>query len=676
MNKDVILKTGFNLYLLGLALPIGLFFGLASFPLWMFSFAFLFSYHLINHFMPISLVFKYTRMAKTPQYLLTAFLILTLGTSHGLTGAIFGFAVMASPFIFDGITLSITVGIAVIAKVLNPQAYSDENQLYHALLLDDDSRVIQIIDKMNDPQSLVKLGLKVMHESSDKLFNSIIARLKTLGPHNIAFNDNQLLRAAIYHKIPNPVQVLLAEDSVKANIHFNHNEAARLAQQVENWEVLDQLLALPAVANYQYPANIALSFTKEQLDQFGQAPVKETPSQPVTAKAKDLHVEDEQDKALKGFVARGVYADVDVRQKTALDDMENRYRAKFNQKGGVEAIFGEIKTYLEIDYAANPAKIFNIPLPLNLGKAGLFLTWLMENTPIYQHPGHCAYRYLFIRPNPWRSLFSNYTNNISDQDKSKIAYMWLAATDKNQKLPEGQTRESLINEFKQAFYEICRTYNNTGTHDNLLGDQTTCTKGVNQRINQFYMVFLNDRPETRPLTAEVMRKKFQEEMIDESKMKTSFYNKLKSLDQATLTQLEEILSKKYVILDDTSDAEDALLKKLEFTLDEIKSFVEECKKYFGPKRITDKLIGDARIRYQERHRFSSYDEMIKFLAKNFYEEFYSGISRNITNLKKGTLETLPAANDVLLFSEQGSSSVAAANDSPSVEEPAFKNRLV
>ncbi len=86
--------------------------------------------------------------------------------------------------------------------------------------------------------------------------------------------------------------------------------------------------------------------------------------------------------------------------------------------------------------------MFGFPLPLVFGNAKSFIKFF-DNTPFYQHPVHTAHRYLFLgNSNPW--LHPYRTIDLSASDKMNIAYMWLAATDVNQKLPEGSTRESLL----------------------------------------------------------------------------------------------------------------------------------------------------------------------------------------------------------------------------------------
>ncbi len=731
MNLSMLFTAGFNLYLFLLLLPLGSFLGFASFQLWMFSITSLFAYHFINHYVKIDKIFENLSLSKLPQYVVTAALILFFGPSHALSKSLFTFTIFAAPFIYDAALIVFTIAIATAIRLLTPNANiaSNEDQIKIAMLQGNEARAIQIINRMNDLQSLLTLALSAMHYPSDTIFNSLIARLKGKGAANLILNNNQLLRAAVHHNLINPVKTLLNENLVKenahlannealreaclggysalvdelltcpsvvANINYNHNEPVRLAERSEHWEVVAKLLAVPAVANYLAPVDAKLTFTEQNRDQYGKVPAQaldqDLDADEELKQPTHLHVQEKENFTLGGIAraSEGSMKDLSARQKTALDEMKARYKAKFKRKGE-QAIFNEIKEYIITEYQNKPATLFGFPLPLSLGKAAKFLTWIIENKPYYNDVNHTAYRFLFMDPNPWRSFSGGNNTQLIGSDRTQVAYMWLVATDSKQKLPEGYTRESLLQEFMQAIYELCRAHNYDRTrtvirkktnpftkqvttyldhndhYDDLEGDKPTCGGGINQRITQFYMVFLNEKPETRPLTADIIRRKFQEELINESKLKSSFYNKLKNFDKATLTKLEQALSNLFEInlghMEDIEPDERAVIKLLDFTDEEVKSFINDCKKYYGPDRVTQVRAPDQKIVYQH-HRFTSFEQMVKHLAGTALQDYYNDIKRNITMLKKDSNpDSSPAKG--LLFSEQAT---IAEDSNDSVEK--------
>ncbi len=744
----MLLKIGFNLYLFGLILPFGSLIGLASFSLWIFGLTAFLSYHLINHYYKMDNLFKVLKEKNTLLYLGSALFILTYGHVLGLSSSLLSLAIfIAAPFIVEATIIGIMIGYA---KYYNTVTISNEDKIKHAVIQGNENLLNQVLNSVNSPQELLKLGLKVMHDPNDNLFKGVIARLKALGEANLSLDNNLLLRAAIYHKRSHHIKTLLSENSVKKNAHAGNNaalkeacicgdseavaallqcpsvienintnngEAARLAEKEEHWDVLAQLLGVPAVANFVV-SGANMTFTERNVKKYGDAPAPQAPEVPKPAavarsrgskqaEVKDLHVDDEEDQDLKRFAEpEGSMRSTNERQNMAMAHMKERYQAEYKRKGE-EAIFAEILTYMKVEYDYKPAKIFGFALPLTFGK-WKFLVKYFDNISFYQHAVHTAHRFLFLwNHNPW--LYPGRLNELTDEDRTNIAYMWLAATDIKQKLPDGCTRESLLEEFLQAVYELGRSHNYDKTrsvirkrtdpitkevteyvddndhYDDLEGDKPTCKKGVNQRVIQFYMVFLNDRPETRPLTPEVMRMKFQQEMVDESKTKASFYNKLKALDKDTLAKLEKALENLFVInlgdMDAIEEDERALLKQLEFTKEEVTSFVEDCKKYFGPKRITEEKTGSERVRYQEKHYFTNYEGMITFLATHVYEQFLNAFTRNIALLKAGhgvianpNAESSP--DKVLLFSNPKTAESQQIAASAGIEaDESVKNRI-
>ncbi len=754
MNLNILYTVGFNLYLFILLLPLGSFLGFASIQLWLFSLATLSTYHFINHYIKIEQIFENLSLSKIPQYVITAALVLIFGPSYGLSKSLLTFASLAAPFIFDAALIAFTIAIGSVIRLFTSNGIygSNEDQIKLALIQGNEARALQIINRINNPQSLLTLALTAMHYPNDTVFNSLSARLKSLGVANLALNNNQLLRAAAHHNLINRVKTLLNDNHVKENAHaqnnealreacaggysaivdelisipsvltninFNQNEAVRLAERSGHWDLVVKLLAVPAVSNYVIPDGIKLIYTDQNKDQYGKAPTaaleqeiddedhnEEVPTvttyhndsfynllqwRPTQPHQPQNHVLTPDNDLKHMMRSEGAMTQQNNRQKTALDDMKARYNKSYKQKGE-QAIFNEIKEYILAEYENKPATLWGFPLPLSLGKAAKLLTWLIENKPYYRHVAHTAYRFLFLQPNPWRGFLGGYNTQLSGSERTQVAYMWLAATDSKKKLPDGQTRESLLQEFMQAMYELARAHNYDRTrtvirkrkdpitnqistyldhndhYDDLEGDKPTCGGGVNQRITQFYMVFLNERPETRPLTADIIRRKFQEEMINESKLKSSFYNKLKTFDKATLTKLEQALSNLFDInlghMEDIEEDERAVIKLLNFTDEEVKSFIKDCQKYFGTDRVSLERPEDQKIAYQH-HRFKSFEQMIKHLAKSALQDYYNDIKRNIINLNGAD-----NSNPALRFS--GQETVNPANDSIE-NEPANRN---
>lgn len=349
--------------------------------------------------------------------------------------------------------------------------------------------------------------------------------------------------------------------------------------------------------------------------------------------------DDENNHDLRNMAQRGVYGMQDHqgghnrRQRAALDDMRAQYQAEFNRKGGTQPIIEEIKQYLRREYERNPARdAHGHALPLeNLGRGA---PYGFDNAPYHRHDLHTAYRYLSA-PNNWIDpthmfierigiLGNGYKALTTPHELEKIAYMWLAANDNRRRLPDGYTREGLLNEFTIALKELGRAYNH---HDNE-SDRPTCPNGMNQRVTQFYMVFLNDRPETRPLTADIIYQKFQQEMLNESPIPVSMFNKVRALDRATLTTLNEALEKKYVLFDELTPEETNIVDRFVFSEADATAFVDVCKNYFSPNRITQIHAENNRIAFQA-HRFNSYEAMIRHLAQDTPTLFYQHMKRNV-----------------------------------------------
>lgn len=545
---------------------------------------------------------------------------------------------------------------------------------------------------------------------------AVTTLLRKQAVRNVAnARNNEALREVCINGNVRIAQALLEQRAVNANLTFNNNEALRLAEREDRLTLVELLLGKQTVANFNPPAHAQLTFTHIDFAPFyphgvpvpahrpGAAPMAPAPAEPEHPFAQganiplidmlfgglrdqngpafrrrdeeeDLHVEEAQDRDLRGLAAdEGAMRGNNERQRTALNEMEQRYRAEFQRKTR-DGIFNEVREFLIARYNANPAMFGGQRLPLDRG----WFNIIADNTPYYRHPTHTAYRYLCLSPNPWMSPIAGYTRAVpgghaaalGEQDKDKIAYMWLAATDHNQVLPEGYTREALLEEFVQSIAELGRAHNYDRTrrvqkmvrrdgvdrmewvdehYDDMEGDKPTCGVGVNQRITQFYMVFLNDRPETRPITPDVISQKFRQEMMNESPLAGSLYNKLRRLDRDTLNQLEQALDDLVVInmgdRDEITEEQRQLLDRFAFTNAEITAFIDSCKAYYGANRITQRRNGDQRVAFLH-HRFESYEAMIRHLARDALGQYYDDVKRNIGLLKNAPRPQDDADDDV------------------------------
>ncbi len=682
---------------------------------------------------------------KMPLYLLSAFVLFyfapTLSIFSGIATAFkVLFALSIAPFVFE--VLSRTFGWeARIARIV-PLVAANTAQIAQDIRLGIDNRAILALNHVNSVDALVNLGLTALSNRNIEVFNAIVMRLQTLAQNAPAHANNRLLRAAVYHHRADCVRVLLNNEAVRNNAHalnnqalkevcrngnieifedlmlipsvinnatHNHNEALRIAESEEHYDIIARLLTFPRVAAYEVPEGVDLdNFSPRNEDEFqrnqavSSAPVvpapvvpdintrirpqnnefnnllnnllrqnfagfdrtfqdilsgtRSTRRQPRRERAShydaDAFVDNPNDNELNHVAnhGEGSMQPLNARQQQALSDMQDKYRDDYNRKGE-DVIFREIREYLVNEYNLNPARSRNGMHTLSLQRD----LWNMfsNDVPYYQHHVHTAYRYMFLNPNPWRAPGGR-DNELTIEDKTNIAYMWLAATTTNP-IPDGQTRESLLTEFVTAIYELCRAHNfdrtrpvtrtrrNPATgfeeryveqenYDDLEGDKPTCGGGVKQRSLQFYMVFLNDRPETRPLSPDVMRTTLIQQMINESTTPGCMYAKLKDMSTESLNKAYAALENKYILWDDITPEDQILLDKLNLTEDDIDSFINHCNTYFGGGRIAQERRGEEKLKLGNSDKFNTYEALIRHLANDAVGKYCDHIMRNITNI--------------------------------------------
>jgi hypothetical protein len=657
---------------------------------------------------------------KVPFYIATACILFLFGTNlFGLSALLAKTLTVLAPFTYEVFSSLFTLVLGIGVRLFKKQT-SDEKLLTHALIQGDEDNIIRMINRISDPAALVALSSKILGRGQKSVFAGIVARLQSLNALNqllvavirsndaelfanmivddtikagAHLNNNEALREACIVGNEAVVTTLLNIPLVVENITCHHNEAVRLAQENDHWNIVEQLLGIPTVADYSMPASAKLEFTprtalqniarhepqSHAIEESNTVSWFQRAFQGVTAQFNNLvgniggmpptqghhlpegaDIDDEnQELGALATANEGSMRSPNARQQTAVDDMRALYGPELERRGR-DQVFQEIKDYIEAEYALHPATILGVGLPLDPG----FLLYFMNNDYYYLDETHSAYRYL-RNPNPWQgflSLAGQYREK-SETDKDNMAYMWLAATDLTQEIPEGHTRASLIHEFIAAMAEQCRAHNfddttwvrrtriirdpfepdvqrtetvyNLESFNDFQGDRETCGGGVNLRSTQFYMVFLNKRPETRPISSDIIYKRFQQLMINESPLEISLYHKLQAMNAEKLDKIKKTLINVFVVnLGDRSDCteeEKGLLAEMAFTPEQIRDFIKNCEAYFTAGRIQQKRGNKDKIVY-DRHRLYSFEELIRLLAANPFEGFYNDIMRNIDYL--------------------------------------------
>lgn len=504
-------------------------------------------------------------------------------------------------------------------------------------------------------------------------FSRLINRLQQLNPESLCQDNNALLRYAVYYGRGSFVAKLLEYDNVKANSHANHNEALREALFESHDEIADVLLDLPAVRNnlndHDFEAyRVATLMSKWAIrdkiytlmnppndfpygffnyghqDQFTQR--NHFPPNPYFNLKNDLrlgpnlpfrlqrHFRNRAQADLRQFARLGVYAELDQNQRNAVEAMRQRYAPQLRERGR-DAIFNEIRQALTAAYAANPARRNGEALPLDYDEN------IEDQTPYYQHVVHGAYRYLFQRPNLWidpeapftREVAGGRAANTSEEDLNDIANMWLAAMDPHAQLPDGFNRDTIKQEFYNAIHDLSRAHNRDHGPDDNGPDRPTCDHGVRNRMVQYYMVFLNNRPEQRPLSKDIICNKFKEEMINESEQPGCLYRKLAAQSKPKLRRIKQALDNLCIInlgdFNAISTRERRLLNQFKFNEAEINQFIDVCNRHFGQARIEQNA--PEQIRYQEL-RFNNYRDLIRHLGEVSITQFYDDLSRNLNRL--------------------------------------------
>lgn len=577
----------------------------------------------------------------------------------------------------------------------------DPDRIVNALAVGDQQRALQLLENVNvnRTQGLLNIASEAIRRDAGAVFTRLL-RIPQLQVH-AADNNNRLLVQAVREQRVNMVTSLLTIERVRnnaeisnnealreacsigslpivtallgcpnvvANITFNHNEAVRLAETNGHYEVVARLLEIPAVASYQTPRATHLTFTPR---------AQTIPPRPMAAEPGDFFnlffggiAGLNRPRAgvaapeLRDFANRreNAMAELNENQVRDLGEIQSRYQDTVNTRG-IDSILAEIRGFLIEAYEKDPVKHNGRNLPINYDRS-------LPNSVqalYYQHKIHTAYRYLFLHPNPWISPRPSHATHhpngghsatIEHNHKLRIAFLWLAASDRNRPLPEGYTQEQL----KQVFAElilagagrghnwdktriktkqvknkttgVLETVNETEEYDDGLPDNPTCGWGVSQWVTQFLTIIANDRPESRPLSTDIIKNKFKAILVAEGSNKDTIFNKLAALKKADLEATQEALKNLIVVNLNDKDALEAaekrLVEHLEFSKSTVDTMVNECKTFFGAERITAKTA----VTYQGK-KFNNYEECLRHLANNVLQDFYNEIDAKIESLKKG-----------------------------------------
>ncbi|MGE3317895.1 MAG: hypothetical protein AB7I18_01255 [Candidatus Berkiella sp.] len=525
---------------------------------------------------------------------------------------------------------------------------------------------------------------------------------------NAGASNNEALREACSIGSLPIVEALLACPNVLSNITFNHNEAYRLAGENGHFDVAARLTLIPAVANYETPRAAHLTFTPRTQSMLLRPTTEPDDFFNFLFGVAGLHRPRAgvQAASLRDFANRreNAMAQLNENQVRDLGEIQTRYQQTFNDRG-IDNILAEIRGFLMEAYEKDPVKHNGRNLPIHFDRS-------LSNSVqalYYQHKIHTAYRYLFLHPNPWISPRPSHASNhpngghsatITHEHKTKIAFLWLAASDTNRPVPEGYTRAQL----KQVFAElilagagrghnwdqtrvktkqvknkttqaietvtVTRKQKNEITghdqevpvmeeYDDGLPDNPTCGWGVSQWVTQFLTIIANDSPESRPLSVQIIRNKFQSALIAEGGHKEAIFNKLNRMKKETLLATHEAIRNLVANGEEELDAaEKTLLAPLAFSKVTINEIVNQCKTFFGSARITAKQ--NPLLDFQAT-KFNTYEEVLREMAKNPLGLFYNEIDEKIEKLKKGPeakKAKTPSANKedtlgkVVVFSEK------------------------
>ncbi len=578
---------------------------------------------------------------------------------------------------------------------------SNVNMITDALRLNDSPRAIALLTNDNvalmSTADLTLLCEEAIFRNRPAVFERLLEHA-TVQAH-LSDNHNALLTLAIQERRQNMVTALLRNNQVKDNAHcqnnvalrtacnigslaivealiacpnvlqnitFNNNEAVRIAQENGHFDIITRLLQIEAVATFQSSGPI--TFTPRPIRRIREFDaLTEILSILLTGGPGGHHFDwiPPRADATPGELARhreGAMGALSQKEIRELGQIQQRHQRTFNNKG-IDAIFGEIRTFLEKNYEQNPVIHAGKKLPLNYDPSLSAHVQSLYRT----NSAHTAYRYLFLHPNPWIDPNAPHTNHhpgggrsaaIPNEQKIIIAYLWLDASDLTKAAPNGYTHDQLKMSFANIIlagmgrghnYDDAELNRQAGKEiDDGKGDKPTCLMGVRKWIAQF-LTILCDSPSTRPLTKDTFVNRFKSLYLAEDGHKEAIFSKLKTLNKETLIATQAALTNLIAVhlndKDELGPKECQLVEHLEFSKPVRDAMIDDFKSFFDEKRITAK----QRVDYQG-NRFNSYEELLQHLSKNVLQDFYAEINTKITSLLKPSAE-VESVGKVLTFSK-------------------------
>jgi len=278
---------------------------------------------------------------------------------------------------------------------------------------------------------------------------------------------------------------------------------------------------------------------------------------------------------------------------------------------------------------------FDIPALPNQGQVIPLEIENVKLTPqalvaLYRHTWHNAWRYL-LNNNPLMAEGASWISDdgngrhavISNNDKSLMAYQWIALNDDKLELEEGFTKAGNLEAFAGVIKELNRGHNideralyaydqeeyemdeqglELTYEDNLEGDEPTCGDGVTKRlVNADY-----GHPLTRMLNTDILKKLMRAHLIEHAssgKMDNNLFDDLKSLETNTLEYLREAINEFAASLfegdDDierqyriTEEETEKLNQALTIQQEHLDVFIKHLNRMFTSSRINEKCHPD------------------------------------------------------------------------------------
>jgi ankyrin repeat protein len=332
----------------------------------------------------------------------------------------------------------------------------------------------------------------------------------------------------------------------------------------------------------------------------------------------------------------------------------NALRARYPHIGDGAAQIQALKTFLEGQCQKAGVPVECHPSPEGLANLQAFLATrnqasgpsLRDEGVILlnqlQSPAHRAWRYLFARPNPLMSPNASFVEvteegrqaSIWQNDWQLIALLWALLTDESAERSNGFILEHCQETFIETLALLNRAHNydhNQETDDGDL-DKPSCSMGVTQRLLFATTGFaIADNPDTRPLGATYLDKRFKEQLITPNEKGLKLALQALSTEQLKTIQaaLDDIIcgEREEELTQEKKNAL-ATLKTIRISETDVNEFIASAREYYSDLRF-----GAYRDFDWLGTRYADIPAFINALAQNPYEFYFS--------------ETFEAVNQVL-----------------------------